>query len=104
MRHGQAAAEAGVARRGRVLPAPFACWDAGEIGFAHLKAVRAGLRLLPASLWAEVDQPLATAARGRTPKELAGHLREWAQALQPAGQSREEIQREARRLSVAVGF
>jgi hypothetical protein len=102
--HGQAAAQARVAQLRERLPKLAAVWDAGEVSFAHLQAVQAGLRLLPYELWAEVDAALAEVARSMTARELGVWLSELAQSLTPAPKPRDELQSEARRLSLHQGF
>ena len=102
--HSQTAAQTRVGRLRDKLPALAAVWDAGETTFAHLRAVSAGIRDLPADLWPEVDAALAVAARTMTAKELGCYLRQLAQALTPTPKPRDETRHQARRLSVATGF
>jgi Domain of unknown function (DUF222)/HNH endonuclease len=102
--HGQAAAQAGVARLRPQLPQLFAVYDEGKCSFAHLSAVRANLRLLPVELWGDVDGPLAVVAPAMTSSELAEYLRKLAEALADDPKPKDETRHENRRLSVATGF
>ncbi len=102
--HGQAAAQAGVARLRAQLPKLFGVYDQGRCSFSHLQAVRANLRLLPAELWPEVDEPLAVVAPAMTASELAEYLRKLAEALADGPKPKDETRHENRRLSVATGF
>src|SRR3954471_868854 len=102
--HGQAAAQAGVARLRAQLPQLFAVYDAGKCSFSHLSAVKANLRLLPVELWGEVDGPLAVVAPMMTSWELAEYLRKLAEALADGPKPKDKTRHDNRRLSVATGF
>jgi hypothetical protein len=102
--HGQAAAQAGVARLRAQLPELFAVYDQGRCSFSHLQAVKANLRLLPVELWPEVDGPLAVVAPAMTASELAEYLRKLAEALADGPKPKDKDRHGNRRLSVATGF
>jgi hypothetical protein len=104
MGHGQSSAQVRVARLQNRLPILAAQWRAGKVTFAHWQSVSSGLRLLPESLWDEVDAPLAKVAPTMTARELGDFLRKLAEALLPTPKSKDETRHEARRLSVITGF
>lgn len=104
MSHAEAASRQAVARITGRLPILLAAWQAGETTFDHVRAVETHLRKLPPELWSEVDEGITKEARIRTVAEFASWLRELAQSLGGEPKSKDETQRESRRLSLAVGF
>jgi hypothetical protein len=99
-----AAAQTAVARIHGELPTLFAAWHAGQTSFEHLWHVEINLRKLPAELWAEIDAELTVKATAWPAKEFGQWLRALAQSLGPDPKPKDETQREARRLSLTVGF
>jgi hypothetical protein len=100
----QAAAEQNVCRVRNRLPDLFAAWGRGETTFEHVRSVEAVLRKLPAELWPEVDQPITEHARVLVAGEFGDWLRRLAQSLGPEPKSKDETQREMRRLTVSPGL
>jgi hypothetical protein len=104
MSHAEAAARQAVARIAGRLPVLVAAWRAGETTFDHLRVVETQLRKLPVELWAEVDAEITKRARTETVAEFAAWLRYLAESLDGEPKSKDETQRQARRLSLSVGF
>src|SRR4051812_8868648 len=101
---GRAAAEQSVCRVRERLPRLIAARNAGETTFEHVANAEVVLRKLPAELWPEVDEPITEHARVMVVKDFGAWLRDLAQSLGPEPTSKDETQREMRRLTVSPGL
>src|ERR1700710_1596312 len=101
---GEAAAQQAVARLHGELPLLFAAWHAGKTTFEHVRHVEINLRRLPEQLWEAVDPEIAAKAVAWPAKEFGQWLRELADSLGPDPKPKDETRRQARRLSLTLGF
>ena len=99
-----AAGQQAIARIHGELPLLFAAWHAGRTSYDHVRHVEINLRRLPAELWEQVDPTIAEKAVAWPVKEFGQWLRELADSLGPDPKPKDETQRQARRLSLTLGF